>query len=308
MSTASSKKGLVEILERKKEKTQLLSFLRNSINSFVFGPHGIGKTVLIKTVAEEYDDRFGQSVYIDCSLYQTANAILREILFSLGSIISSKSNYDLTKRLREKSKKLKLVVFLDHAENLRDHEILKILFGFNIPVCMVSNNVSSYKRLSLSMRSRIPNVVELQTPSKEEVMSILKERAGSVSDELLAEIAEKVGSNITLAVNLLESIKIRNVEDHCLVEDLFSYQNVTGEQLNKDCKTILQILRQEKRLPSGELFRLYKRNSEFPKSERSFRKYMEELRNRDLVKSLGEKKGRVYEFVEKVIDDGELDV
>ena len=296
MPTEISQIYYTEISERKKEKTQLLGFIKNSISVFVFGPQGIGKTALIKTAAEEVDSRCGQSVYIDCLLYQTANAILREILFSLGSVIASKSNYDLAKRLREKTKRVKLVVFLDHAESLRNFEILKFLFGFGIPVCLIANSLSCYKRLSLSMRSRIPNIVRLQNPSKNDVLKILKKRAGPVDRELLGDIAEKVGGNIALAVNLLKSVKVGNGSQ--AIHELFSYQKNNSDGLNEDCKTILRILSQEKKLPSGELFRSFKRNSEFPKSERSFRKYMETLRNRNLVRSIGEKKGRIYELVE----------
>ncbi len=305
MPIKSSQTGS-EISMRKKEKAQLLELLKNSINVFVFGPHGIGKTVLIKTVAGEYENTCGQPVYIDCLLYQTANAILREILFSLGSVIASKSNYDLAKRLREKSKKLKLIVFLDHAENLRDYEILKFLFGLNITVCLVSNNFTCYNSLDSSMKSRIPNIVKLQNPSKEDVLKIIRERAGSIEDKLLNEIAEKVEGNITLAVNLLESIKVRNA-DSGLIEDFFSYKNGIKKQLSDDCKTILEILKQKKKLPGGELFRLYKIISEYPKSERSFRKYMQTLCKRGLVKSIGEKKGRIYEIVRNEIVGGELE-
>jgi Cdc6-like AAA superfamily ATPase len=295
MPIKSSQTGS-EIAARKKEKAQLLGLLKNSINVFVFGPHGIGKTILIKTVAEEYANRFGQAVYIDCLLYQTANAILREILFSLGSVIASKSNYDLAKRLREKTRKVNLVAILDHAENLKDYEILKFLFGLNIPVCLVSNNFVCYKRLSSPMKSRIPNIVKLQNPSKEEVLNIIRERAGSIEKRLLDEIAEKVEGNITLAVNLLESIKVRNA-GRCLIQDFFSHENKIKKQLNEDCKTILKILKQKKKLPGGELFRLYQRNSEFPKSERSFRKYMQALCKRGIVKSIGDKRGRLYELI-----------
>lgn len=299
MSTDIPEIGLAELPERKKEKAQLLNLLKNSINSFVFGSQGVGKTTLIRNVAKKYDNRLGQSVYIDCLLYQTANAVLREILFSLGSIIASKSNYELTKRLREKAKKVKLAVFLDHAENLKDYEILKILFGLNLCVCLVSTSVNSYRKLHLSMRSRIPNVMELQPLPKEVILDILMERAGSkMDDDVLVSIAERVDGNITLAVNILDSMRARNAEDADLIEDFFSYQNDGSEHSNEDCELILQILSQRKKLPSGELFRLYQESAEFAKSERSFRKYMETLRNRNLVRSIGEKKGRVYEIVE----------
>jgi len=291
---------------RQEETKNILASLRNSLNTFVFGSQGIGKTTIAKSIVKEYCNKIGEGIYVDCLLYQTANSILREILFSLGCIISSKSNYDLAKRLKEKARKLKIVVFLDHVENLKNYEILNFLFGFNIPVCMVSTNFTGYKRIDPSMRSRIPNIVKISNPLKEDVLNILLERPGSIDDALLDEISEKVCGNITLAVNLVESIKARNTTAG-LIEDFFSYQNVNIASISVDCKAILQILTQKKKLPSGELFKLYQKITEFPKSERSFRKYMETLKNRSLVRSIGEKKGRIYEIIEKKKIEEELE-
>ena len=122
---------------------------------------------------EEYNKKFGDAVYIDCSLYQTANAILREILLSLGSVVASKSNYDHVKRLKKKAEKLKLAVILDHFENLRTHEILKILLGLNVPFCLVSVSFVSYRKMSLALRSRITNVLKISPFTEEETLEIL---------------------------------------------------------------------------------------------------------------------------------------
>ncbi len=41
------------IEHRNRERTELLSYAKNLINTFVFGEHGIGKTTLISEVVQE---------------------------------------------------------------------------------------------------------------------------------------------------------------------------------------------------------------------------------------------------------------
>jgi len=165
----------ITIDRRELERAQILEYLKNSVNTMVYGQSGIGKTSLIKSVIGETNNNFGQAVYVDCSLYQTANAVLREILLSLGSVIASKSNYDLTKRLREKTRKIKLFVFLDHFENLKSNDILNILLGLDFCVCLVADTFESYRMISLTQRARFANVVKIEKLTDDEVVKLLKE-------------------------------------------------------------------------------------------------------------------------------------
>jgi len=292
---------MIESFEiRVKEKAEMLSYVKNSINTFIFGPDGIGKTTLTKTVAEEVNSKFGQAVYVDCSLYQTANAVLREMLLSLGSVIASKSNYELIKRLKEKTRKPKPFVFLDHFENLKNYEVLNILLGLGLYVCLVSDSFESYRKMNLPLRSRITNIIKMEQLSKNEILEIVREGADpDTSDELLQKIVEKSDGNLTFALNLLKSAT-NSGKDVKSIECINLKKNAFGDISNEDCRIILQILQQTKRLPSGEVYRLYCEKSEYPKSERSFRKYMGTLRKQGLIISIGEKKGRVYEIVEEV--------
>lgn len=283
--------------KRSNEKKLIFDSIHNSVNTFVIGPQGTGKTTLVKNVIKEYSDNIGDGIYIDCLLYKTANAILREILFSIGTVIASKNNYDLVKRLKQKTRKLKLAIFLDHADNLRDYEILEFLFGFGIPVCLVSNGTNTSKRMDSSLKARIPNIVNLKVLSKQDILHILQEKAESCDLEILEEIAERANGNVTLAINLLKGIKARNGNKD-LITNFFSFQNRIEERFSLDCKKILNILIRKKKLSAGQLFRLYRETSDFPKSQRSFRKYMETLTNCNVVKAVGKKKGRIYEIVE----------
>lgn len=285
----------IPIDQREQEKTLVLSYLKNSVNTVVYGSSGIGKTTLIKSVIEEINNSLGQAVYVDCSLYQTPNAVLREILLSLGSVIASKSNYDLTKRLREKTKKAKPFVFLDHSEGLKSNDILNILLGLDFSICLVADSFKSYRALDFNLRTKIANIVKIEKPTNNQISEILNS-ASNVSDEIIQEIVEKSGNNLTLALNMLKSIEA----DHGKVNSLkqFDSDETNHENMGEDESAILQILKEKKKIPSGELYTLYCKGSEYPKSERSFRNYMEILCKKDLVKSIGEKRGRFYELIE----------
>lgn len=197
---------IINLVSRNKERNQLLNFLRKSIDTFVFGPHGIGKTTLTRAVANEYDSKFGRAVYIDCLLFQTANAILREILFSLGSIIASRSNYELTTRLKEKTKRLKLVIFLDHSENLKGYEILKILIGLNVRVCLVSDSFESYRKMGLFLKSRFANIMKIKKLPREKILKIIKKTTSvyrfPIADDLIQRILFRKLTKTTMNTKL----------------------------------------------------------------------------------------------------------
>jgi Cdc6-like AAA superfamily ATPase len=289
-------------VNRDKEKVQILNAFSKSINTFVFGPHGIGKTTMIKDIAEEYSSKIGQSVYVDCSLYQTANAVLREILLSLGSVIASKSNYELTKRLREKTRKLKLAIFLDHFENLKSNDILNIFLGLDFCVCLVADSFESYRMMNLSQRSRFVNVVKIEKLTDDQIKEALKEKASfKVSDELVRKIANKSDGNLTLALNILRRVEA-NHENVAVIEQI-DFRDMTLNKVSNEENSILEILGQRARFPSGELYRLHREKSEYPKSERSFRNSMQDLCRKGLVRSIGNKKGRSYEIVKNTSEE-----
>lgn len=184
---------MLEILidQRDQEKALILSYLKGSVNTVVYGPSGIGKTTLIKSVIEEINNSFGQAIYIDCSLYQTANAVLREILLSMGSVIASKSNYELTKRLKERTRKTKLFVFLDHFEGLKNNDILNTLLGLDFCICLVADSFESYKAIDFNLWAKIANIVKIEKATTNQISEILKDSVSTISDEIIQKVVER---------------------------------------------------------------------------------------------------------------------
>lgn len=279
---------------RRKEKVQLIQYLKNSVNTFIFGSQGIGKTTLIREVIEDYNAKNGLAIYVDCSLYQTLNAILREILLSLGVVVASKSNYELIKRMKEKTKKSGFTVILDHYGNMKNNEDLNTLASLGLCVCLVSDTFAEYRLLSPTLKSKITNVMKIDELTMNDILQILRENGSSkIRDDVIQKITEKTVCNLTLALNMLRSVeanegKIVDIADSC----------ENDSKLNEDQTIILQILKQNRTLPSGEVYRLYSEKMEYPKGERCFRNYMEALCKQGLVRAIGKKKGRLYEITQ----------
>jgi hypothetical protein len=280
---------------RNKEKAEIFSYVRKSVNTFVCGAPGIGKTTLIKSVVDEVNGKLGLAVYVDCFLYPTANAVLRETLTALGSVIASKSNYELTKRLKEKTKKTKLFVFIDHFESLKTNDILNIFLGLDFCICLVADYPQSYRFLNSNHRAKFTTILKIERLSTDQIVEILREEADSkTTDEAILDIAEKCEGNIALALDKLRSFGVNRGKTAFEQIDLSEKAPIHCE----DHSVILGILKQQNRLPSGELYNLYCQKSELSKSERSFRNFMQTLCKQGLVKSIGDKRGRSYQIVE----------
>jgi hypothetical protein len=71
------------------------------------------------------------------------------------------------------------------------------------------------------------------------------------------------------------------------------------EKLSADERILMNILREQKTLASNALYGFYSQRTRYPKGERSFRNYMQDLCLKGLVKSVGDKRGRIYEIIEQ---------
>jgi Cdc6-like AAA superfamily ATPase len=298
------------ILHREKELAQLSNAI-NIVNTFVYGPSGSGKTLLIKKVVEHVSsNRKGCAIYIDCCLYQTTNAIFHEILLSLSSVVSSKSNYDLTKRLKARMRSLdsRMTVCLDHFERLKEIETVNRLLSLGIELVIVSENYEAYRRLNSIGKANITNIIEIHCYSEDQAFDILLQRArealeeSAFSEGTLRKIVQTSSGNLTLCINLLKALalKAENEGKDSIDQVEYEYEiDCEDENLNADEKLLVNILREQKSLASSALYGFYSQRTKYPKGERSFRNYMQDLCLRGLVKSIGDKRGRVYEIIEQ---------
>ena len=123
------------------------------------------------------------------------------------------------------------------------------------------------------------------------------------SENTIRKIAEASSGNVTLALNLLKSQVLKaESEGKSSIDDVeLNFENdCPNDKLSDDERTLVKILKEWKSLPGGRLFDFYREQAKYPKGERSFRNYMQNLCLKRLVKNVGGKRGRVYEIVEQI--------
>jgi Cdc6-like AAA superfamily ATPase len=299
-----------KLLNRDRE-LDLLSNAIGLVNTFLYGSIGSGKTLLIKKTIENYNTKGGKAVYIDCSLYQTTNAIFHEILTALNSIVVSKSNYDLTKRLKSKISHLDcpITICLDHCDHLKEIETLNRILSLDLNMIVISETQDFYRRLNQTIKAAMTNLIEIPSYTTDQVFEILMDRVEEAlekytySEDTIRKIAEAGSSNATLALNLLKSqaLKAENQGKNSIEDVELNFEDdCPNDKLSDDEKTLIRILQEWKSLPGGRLFEFYREQARYPKGERSFRNYMQNLCLKGLVKNIGDKRGRMYEIVEEI--------
>src|SRR6059036_685590 len=145
------------LVHREKELALISSQVKNAVNTFIYGPSGSGKTAVLKKVCLETSSTERRAFYVDCSLYQTVNSVLREIL--TDKLVFSRSNYDLLKKLRERTLQRKATVCLDHFERSKEPEIVTKLLGIGLSVVLSGNNEDNLEELDLRTRSFISSII-----------------------------------------------------------------------------------------------------------------------------------------------------
>lgn len=71
---------------------------------------------------------------------------------------------------------------------------------------------------------------------------------------------------------------------------------VNNPKLTDDERTIFEILKGKGRVPASKLYRIHSKIAKYPKGRRAFREYIRRLRAMGLVRAIGEKRWRIYEF------------
>ena len=120
---------------RESEFSQLVNNVRNGVNTLIVGPVGSGKTTLVKLCAKEIRKEI-ELIHIDCNIYDTQYAVLREILPN-SKLIVYKSVYELVKILADVLKRRRLVICFDNFTRMKEPEIIRKVIGLGTTVVLV---------------------------------------------------------------------------------------------------------------------------------------------------------------------------
>lgn len=295
-----------KVLHREETYSQLIQNIRNRVNSILFGPIGSGKTTLVRKMMIDLSKRV-EARYVDCLLYPTEYSVLREIL-PTSRLIPLRSNYELIKELQKRVKEKPLTLFIDNFVRLKDPSFIKRIMTLGVNCVVIGRVDRNSSVLTENMLSGFPSLIKLDQYTRDETFDILKNRAKislndkAYADKTLRQITEKVRGNITLGINLLRAISLKaQSERKNRIENIdlegFLPSNSDLLDLNSDEKTLLKILENERRLPSGRLFKLYRQMTQTAKGGRSFRNYMQRLCSLNLIRSIGENSNRSYQII-----------
>ncbi len=281
-------------------------------NLYIFGPSGIGKTIVTKWILKEHFRK--NSVYVNCWTKQTAHKILEDILLQIGIIVHGKeSTSDLVKRLESSQKKL--IICLDESDHLRDTDILYVLARNSYGLILISNQAFTLSDIDYRIKSRLfLTEIEFKPYTKDEILEILKERvdygfrADSISTNLLSMVASvshgdaRVGLQ-TLKVAAkdaeskdLEAITIEEIKEAAKCARKYRLSYLLGK-LNEHQRTIYEILKKSRTMDSGRLFEECKRKSKENIVDRSYRNYMQRMEELGLVRESGSGRWKKYEIV-----------
>lgn len=296
---------------RETEHAHLLNNVRNRVNTLVFGPIGSGKTALVKLVIRELGK---DVVYINCLLSSSQYSVLKEILPS-SRLIVYRSNFELLKELKNVANEKELTVCFDNFTQLKDANTIKRIFELGICMVLAGRVERDSPPLNENILSNFPSIIRLEKYTMNQTFEILKERArvsldsSSYTDSLLKKIAQRIGGNITMALAILRAIALtaenqgKKSMDMISLSEMLPDEDVLDE-LGNDERTIYRILSETKSMPSSRLYSAYAERAKYPKCARSFRTYMENLCNKGLVRFIRQKKGRIYEIIGNMRNEG----
>lgn len=282
-----------------------------TVNIYLYGQPGVGKTLICKTVLETHFTK--QFVYVDCFEDSTKHDIMEQVMAQMGIFVHGRpSSREMMKRLK-KSKK-KFLLCLDRCELLKDPEIIEAFVINGCGLVLISNKPLAISKLALSGNDKLYlDEIGFRPYSSEDVFRILKERVqcgvapNTINDKLLSTVCAMSEGDARRALNIVK-LAARNAE--ILDKGTVSIENVMEaakqtrtqviskrvEKLTDGEKIIFDVLKDNKRMTSGNLFRIYRELSNGEVSDRCYRQHMVHLRDLGLVKEIGVSKGRIYEI------------
>jgi archaeal cell division control protein 6 len=280
-------------------------------NLFISGAPGIGKTVAIKHVLRELNDKTDDiiTVYVNCWKKDTSYKILMDICEQLNyKWVHNKRTDELMKVVSDIVNKKSVVIVLDEVDRVKE---LDILYSFSEDfykkcILMIANDSEWLIKLDERIKSRLtPDSLEFKKYNYEEGLDILKQRSqyAFVPDCVEKGVLELVASNafekgdIRTGIFLLkESGNIAEMKasrkimvEHCekAIEKLDSFKIKKQEDFGIEEIKILELVKENSGLTIKELFGVYSGEISY----RTFHRKLEELDKNNMI-SLGERKDK----------------
>lgn len=238
---------------------------------------------------------------------------MEDILLQLGQVVHGReSASELIKKFENLGRKV--AVCLDESDHIRDPDVLYVLTRSACNVILISNQSFPLSLIDARIRSSLLlNEIEFRSYSTNEILQILRERVvygirpNAVDDSMLSLIARMCSGDARVA---LQTLKIAAEEAESKDADIITMEEIKYAvkcsrkfklsymigKLNDHQKMIYEILKVRRRIPSGELFKEYRKSSKDPIMDRAYRNHMQRMVELGLVKVQGTGRWKAYEL------------
>lgn len=257
---------------------------RNGRNLFIYGPPGVGKTVVCRHLLKALDDEEIDDVipiYINCWQKNTFFKIMLEVCDILGyKFTHNKKSDELFKIVKDMLNKRSVVFVLDEIDKLEEQDLVYNILEeiYRKAVIIMTNRKEWIVELDERIKSRLTaELLEFKPYTREETGGIMRERAklafvpGALEDDafkLAVEKAHMLG-DIRTGLYLLKeagnaaedaaSKKITAEHVRKAIQKFDEFNIKKKEELEDESKFMLEVIKKHSGKRIGDLYKEYQK-------------------------------------------------
>ncbi|WP_254522447.1 Cdc6/Cdc18 family protein [Natrinema caseinilyticum] len=297
--------------------------------AFLFGPTGVGKTCIARyTLAQLREQEPTVRVaYVNCWQEYTRFRVLYSLLESVDRAVDvhrSTPKDELFDRL-SRADDGSIVVILDEVDQLEETSALYDLHRLPhvSPVLIANREEELFASFDDRVRSRFHagTRVRFDRYGTDELAAILAKRAEKalepdvVTDAQLRTIADAASGDARVGIGILRSAAHRaerqglgsitaGTLEAAIPDARTAIRRKTVEGLIEHQRVLYDVIAEAGEIEPGDLYEVYERRVEEPKTNRTLRNYLTKMVHYDLIEAVGERRGRTYRLVDEDDEDG----
>ena len=279
---------------------------RNGKNLLLYGPPGIGKTVATKHLFQEIEEETEDvdTIYINGWQKNSTYKIMLEICDVLGyKFTQNKKSDELFAIIKQMLNKKSVVFCFDEIDKVEDFDFVYWILEeiYRKTILLITNLKEWHQNLDQRIRSRLMlDFLEFKPYTKEETEGILKQRIEvafmpNVFDKEILDLIIKKTTDLkdirsglyllkesaTIAENRSQrKVNLQDAQES--LQKLDDFKTKDSNDLDDDCKLILDLIKDNSNKKIGDIFKLYQR-ANGKDSYRNFQRKIEKLEKGNFI-------------------------